>query len=57
MEAYALFLLGVTMGVAGLAYTFFRANKRRPHEIMLGVAMSIIGWTMGAVGGLIVLLS
>jgi len=56
MEAYALFLLGLTMGIVGLTYVMFRARKNRPHEAMLGTAMAIIGWVMGIIGGIMVVL-
>ncbi|HLY57560.1 MAG TPA: hypothetical protein VKS60_18495 [Stellaceae bacterium] len=54
-EAYTLFLLGTVLGTTGLFYLFFRARKTVPYEIMLGMAMSLIGWTMAAVGGVLVL--
>jgi len=56
MEAYALFLLGLTMGIVGLTYVMFKARKNRPHEAMLGTAMAIIGWVMGIIGGIMVVL-
>ena len=57
MQAYALFILGLVLGIAGLCYLFFRAKKTVSHEVMLGTAMTIIGWTLAAVGGILVLLS
>jgi uncharacterized BrkB/YihY/UPF0761 family membrane protein len=57
MQAYALFILGLVLGVAGLCYLFFRAKKTVSHEVMLGTAMTIIGWTLAAVGGILVLFS
>jgi hypothetical protein len=54
-NAYALFLLGTVLGIAGLFFLFFRAKKTVPHEVMLGMAMSLIGWTMAIVGGIAVL--
>ena len=57
MQAYAVFLMGVIIGIAGVLFLLFRARKTVSHELMLGVAMSLIGATMAIVGGIAVLFS
>lgn len=53
--AYTLFLLGMVLGIAGLFYLFFRARKNVTSEVMLGMALALVGWTMCIVGGIAVL--
>jgi hypothetical protein len=55
MEAYAIFILGLTFGIAGLLFLFFRARKTDPNEIMLGTGMTVVGWTLALIGGIWVL--
>jgi hypothetical protein len=57
MQAYALLILGLIFGTFGPIFLFFRARKSSQEDVMLGTAMTLVGWTMAIVGGIAVLLS
>jgi hypothetical protein len=56
-QGFSLILFGVITGVAGLLYLYYRVRRYMVHEVMLGTAMTAIGWCVAVLGGVMVLLT
>ncbi len=56
-QGFTLILFGVTMGGAGILYLLYRVKRYLIHEVMLGTAMTAIGWCVAVLGGVMVLLT